>query len=138
MSKSRDKKNREKEFFYYSVIEKINLPVEDHTPPDGAVAEGRSYDLPFLFVLQSHSICFLTSDIFSRNSLIPLTLSIRKALHRSFRSDDWIKSQTVVGLSFWSGRFYASVPAASGREPRSESGQRKSECPLHRWSRGLA
>ena len=76
--------------------------------PDGAVAEGRSYDLPFLFVRQSHSLCFLTSDIFFRNSLIPLTPGIKKALNRSFRNDVWIQSQTVVCFSFWSGRFFYS------------------------------
>ena len=83
-------------------------------------------------------VCFLTSDIFPRNSLIPLTPGIRKALHRPFRSDVWIQSQTVVCFSLWSDRFCTSVPAASGREPRSRSGQRMSECVLHRWSRGLA
>ena len=79
-----------------------------------------------------------TSEIFFRNSLIPLTPGVKKTLHRSFRSDVWMQSQTVVCFSFWSGRFCAFVPAASEREPRSRSGQRMSECVLHRWSRGLA
>ena len=93
----------------------------------------------FLTALRQNGlILFLTSDIFSRNLLIPLTPGIKKALQRSFRSDVWIQSQTVVCFSFWSGRFCASVPVASEREPRSRSGQRMSECVLHRWSRGLA
>ena len=46
----------------------------------------------------------------------------RGALHRPFRSDVWILSQTVVCFSLWFDRFCASVPAASGRECRSKSG----------------
>ena len=45
--------------------------------------------------------------------------------------------QTVVCFSFWSGRFCASVPAASEKEPR--SGQANAcQNTLRRWSRGLA
>ena len=84
----------------------------------------------------SHSL--LTSDIFLCNLLILLMRGIKKALHRPFRSDVWIQSQTLVCFSLWSGWFCASVPAVSGREPRSRSGQRRSVCVLRRWSRGLA
>ena len=81
---------------------------------------------------------FLTSDSISRNSLILKIVGIQKALHRPFRSDVWILSQTVVCFSLWSDRFCASVPVASEREPRSRSGQRMSECVLRRRSQGLA
>ena len=57
---------------------------------------------------------------------------------RPFRSEVWIRSHMVVCLGLWSDRFYASVLAASGREPDSRSGQRMSECVLRRRLRGSA
>ena len=62
--------------------------------------------------------------------MITLMSDSRGALHRPFRSDVWILPQTVVCFSLWFDRFCASVPAVSGREPRSRSGQRMSECVL--------
>ena len=71
------------------------------------------------------------------NPLILILPGINKALHRPFRSDVWILSQTVVCFCLWSGRFCASVPAVSGREPVFRSGQRILTGVLRRWSRRL-
>ena len=77
---------------------------------------------------------FPTSDVFSRNPSILLMRYLQRALHDTFWSDVWIRSQLLICFSLWLDRFCASVPAVTGRKPRSSLDQRMSEKTFPKFS----